>query len=172
MFGTTLVGTRSLSFARCRSGWRRGDGILPRLYNKYSITLNCCWSEVRSMRTAVAFVVASWLPAILPAWQMAQAPNRTGLSSYIFVCCLIYLLQAVVGIPAFLIFFRKVNDQLWAYLLVGFLGAAIPIAIAVVIKEDGLFTLVFAVVYMGILGSLTALFFWLVARPDQRRTAH
>jgi hypothetical protein len=40
-----------------------------------------------------------------------------------------------------------------------------------VIKEGDLFTLAFAVVYMGILGSLTALFFWLVARPDQRHAA-
>jgi uncharacterized membrane protein len=122
------------------------------------------------MRTVVAFVVAPLLPAILPAWQTAQAPNRTGLSSYIFVCCLIYLLQAVVGIPAFLLFRRKGNHRLSPYLLAGFFGSAVPAAAAVLIKEDGPFVLAFAVVYMGMLGTLTALFFWLVARPDQRHT--
>jgi uncharacterized membrane protein len=111
------------------------------------------------------------LPAILPAWQMGQAPNWTGLSAYIFVCCLIYLLQAVVGIPAFLLFRRTGSYRLWPYLLVGFFGSAVPAAAAVLIKEDGPFVLAFAVVYMGTLGSLTALFFWLVARPDQRHTA-
>ena len=40
---------------------------------------------------------------------MAQAPNRSGPSAYIFVCCLIYLLEAAVGLPAFLLF------HLWAY---------------------------------------------------------
>jgi hypothetical protein len=121
------------------------------------------------MRTIVAFVVAPLLPAILPAWQMARAPNQTGLSAYIFVCCLIYLLQAVAGIPAVLLFSSKGNYRLWPYLLVGFVASAIPAAVAVVIKEGGLFVLVFGVVYMGILGALTALIFWLVARPDHQK---
>jgi len=123
------------------------------------------------MRTMVAFVVAPLLPAILPAWQMARAPSQKGLSAYIFVCCLIYLLQAVVGIPAFLIFSRKGNYRLWPYLLVGICASAVPAAAAVVIKKDGLLILAFAAVYMGILGALTALLFWLVARPDQKRLA-
>ena len=123
------------------------------------------------MRIVVAFVVAPLLPAVLPGWQLAQAPNWTGLSAYIFVCCLVYLLQAVVGIPAFLLFRRKGSYRLWPYLLVGFFGSAVPAAAAVLIKEDGLLVLAFAVVYMGMLGALTALFFWLAARPDQRRTA-
>jgi uncharacterized membrane protein (UPF0136 family) len=119
------------------------------------------------MRTIVAFVLAPLLPAILPAWQMARAPNRTGLSAYIFVCCLIYLLQAVVGIPAFLLFLRKKSHRLWPYLITGFLAGAVPAAAAVLIKKDETFALVFAVVYMGLLGASTALLFWLMARPDQ-----
>jgi hypothetical protein len=101
---------------------------------------------------------------------MAQAPSR-GLTAYIFVCCLIYLLQAVVGIPAFLLLSRKGNYRLWPYLLVGFFASAVPTAATVIIRQDGLFVLVFGVVYMGILGALTALIFWLVARPGhQKRT--
>lgn len=124
------------------------------------------------MRIIVAFVVAPFLPAILPAWQMARAPTQTGLSAYIFVCCLIYLLQTVVGIPAFLLFCRKGIYRLWPYLLVGFFGSAVPSAAGVLFEGDGLLVLAFAVIYMGLLGALTALSFWLVARPDQRHTAH
>jgi hypothetical protein len=119
------------------------------------------------MRTIVAFLVAPLLPAILPTWQMAQAPSR-GLTAYIFVCCLIYLLQAAVGIPAFLLFSRKGIHQLWPYILVGFLAAAVLTATVVMIKNDGLAVLVIGGVYMGILGALTALLFWLMARPDQK----
>jgi hypothetical protein len=52
-----------------------------------------------------------------------------------------------------------------------FFGSAVPAAAAVLIKEEGLLVLAFAVVYIGMLGTLTALFFWLAAKPDQRRTA-
>jgi len=120
------------------------------------------------VRTFIAFLVAPLLPAILPAWYMAQAPDRTGLSAYIWVCCLIYLLQAVAGIPAFLLFSRKGRHRLWPYLLLGFLASAVPVAAAVAIMRDGLSVLFFGAGYLGILGACTALIFWLVARPDQK----
>jgi hypothetical protein len=99
---------------------------------------------------------------------MAHGPNRTGLSAYIWVCCLIYLLQIVVGIPAFRLFSRTGRHRLWPYLLLGVLTSAVPVAVAVAIMRDGLSVLVFGAGYLGILGACTALIFWLVARPDKK----
>jgi uncharacterized membrane protein len=102
---------------------------------------------------------------------MAQAPNRSGPSAYIFVCGLIYLLQVVVGIPAFLLFSRRGRHQLWPYVLIGSLTAAIPVVVTLVItgdqKNDILGT-IFLTGYFGVLGALTALIFWHVARPDKK----
>jgi hypothetical protein len=122
------------------------------------------------MRTVIAFLVAPLLPALLPAWYMAHAPNRTGLSAYIWVCGLIYFLQIVVGVPAFRVFSRTGRHRLWSYLLLGFLTSAVPVAMAVAIMRDGLSVLVFGAGYLGIIGACTALIFWLVARPDRKPT--
>src|SRR4030081_3326558 len=63
------------------------------------------------VRTFIAFLVAPLLPAVLPTWYLAQSPNKSGPSAYIFVSCLIYF-----GVPAFL-FFRRTHHRLWPYLL-------------------------------------------------------
>ncbi len=125
------------------------------------------------MRTFIAFLVAPLLPAILPAWYLAQSPNKSGPSAYIFVCCLIYLLEALVGIPAFL-FFRRTRHRLWHYLLLGFLTTTVPVAASLVFMSDAKNNIVgtaFITWYFGVLGIFTALIFWLVARPDQKTFA-
>ena len=123
------------------------------------------------MRTFIAFLVAPLLPAILPAWYMAQSPNRSVPSAYIFVCCLIYVLQVAVGIPTFLLFSRGGRHQLWRYLLLGFVTSAVPVVAAIVIMGDqknNIAGTIFITGYFGVLGTFTALIFWLVARPDQK----
>jgi uncharacterized membrane protein len=123
------------------------------------------------MRTPIGFLVAPLLPAILPAWYLAQAPNRSGPSAYIFICGLIYLLQIIVGIPAFLLFRRQGRQQLQRYLLLGFLASAVLVVVTFVITGDaknGVVGAVFSICYLGILGAFTAMIFWLVARPDKK----
>jgi hypothetical protein len=53
--------------------------------------------------------------------------NETGLSAYIFVCCLAQALMAVVGIPAFLLVLQKKVTG-FGYLISGFLGLPVPAA--------------------------------------------
>jgi hypothetical protein len=125
------------------------------------------------VRTFIAFLVAPLLPAILPAWYLAQSPNKSGPSAYIFVCCLFYLLEALVGVPAFLLF-RRTRHRLWPYLLLAFLTAAVPVVGSLVFMGDAKNNIVgtlFTTWYFGILSIFTALFFWLVARPDQKPVA-
>src|SRR5579862_5834866 len=125
------------------------------------------------VRAFIAFLVAPLLPAILPAWYLAQSSNRSGPSAYIFVCCLIYVLEALVGVPAFLLF-RRTRHRLWPYLLLGFLTTTIPVARTIGFTGDAknnIVGTVFTIWYVGVLGIFTALIFWLVARPDQKPIA-
>jgi hypothetical protein len=123
------------------------------------------------VRTFIAFLVAPLLPAILPAWYMAQSPNRSGPSAYIFVCCLIYLLEVLVGAPAYL-FFRRTRHRLWPYLLLGFLTTTVPVAgiLAFTGDQQGIVGTLLLTGYFGVLGIFTALIFWLIARPDQKQS--
>jgi hypothetical protein len=54
---------------------------------------------------------------------------------------------------------------------VGFLISAVPVAVTFAIKGDqgnNIVGTVFTTWYFGMLGTFTALIFWLVARPDQK----
>jgi hypothetical protein len=122
------------------------------------------------MRTVVAFLVAPLLPTLAPAWFLhANYPNRTAISGFIFVCGLFYILQAIVGIPAYILA-RTKRRYIWFYLVLGFFGmAAVSIAVTVVFsttKIDIAETLL-QVTYFGALGAGIGLMFWLIARPDK-----
>ena len=121
-------------------------------------------------KTLIAFLVAPILPALPPAWFLhANYPDRTAISGFIFVCGLFYLLQTVVGIPAYILA-RSKRRYIWFYLLLGFFGMAIvPIAVNGVFattKIDMVDTLLKAT-YLGVLGAGIGLVFWLIARPDK-----
>jgi len=122
-------------------------------------------------RTVVAFLVAPLFPALAPAWYLhANNPSRTFIAGFIFLCGLFYLLQAIIGIPAYLIA-RTRRRYLWFYLLVGFFGPAIPyIAASTIFWRDSIsnYEGILLTLYFGVLGAVTGLIFWLVARLDKR----
>ena len=121
-------------------------------------------------RTLVAFLVAPILPALAPAWFLhANYPNRTAISGFIFVCGLFYLLQAVVGIPAYILAQAK-RRYVWFYLLLGFFGMAVGfIAVTVVFSttKTSIAEILLRIAYFGLLGAGIGLVFWLIARPDK-----
>jgi hypothetical protein len=122
------------------------------------------------MRTLVAFLVAPMLPALAPAWFLhANYPNRTAISGFIVVCGLFYLLQAVVGMPAY--FLARVNRRyVWFYLLLGFFGMALGfVAVTMFFSatKANIAETLLQVVYFGALGAGIGLVFWLIARPDK-----
>lgn len=122
------------------------------------------------MRTVAAFLVAPILPALAPAWFLhANYPNRTAISGFIVVCGLFYLLQAVVGIPAYILA-RAKRRYIWFYLLLGFFGMAVGfIAVTVVFSttKTSIAETLLQVTYFGVLGAGIGLVFWLIARPDK-----
>ena len=121
-------------------------------------------------RTLVAFLIAPILPALAPAWFLhANYPNRTAISGFIVVCGLFYLLQAVVGIPAYILVQAK-RCYVWFYLLLGFFGMAVGfIAVTVVFSttKTSIAETLLQVTYFGVLGAGIGLVFWLIARPDK-----
>jgi hypothetical protein len=121
-------------------------------------------------KTLIAFLVAPILPALPPAWFLhTNYPDRMAISGFILVCALFYLLQAVVGIPAYILA-RSKRRYIWFYLLLGFFGMAIvSIAVTCIFsttKIDMVDTL-FQATYFGVLGAGIGLVFWLIARPDK-----
>ena len=122
------------------------------------------------MRTVVAFLVAPLLPALAPAWFLhANYPDRTAISGFIVVCGLFYLLQAVIGIPAYILA-RTKRRHIWFYLLLGFFGMAVAfIAVTVIFSttKTSIAETLLQVAYFGALGAGLGLVFWLIARPDR-----
>ena len=123
------------------------------------------------MRTLVAFLVAPLLPALPSAWLLhSNYPNRTAISGYIVVCCFLYLLQAIVGMPAYFLA-KTYRRYVWFYLLVGSLGMICVFSAIIIFfsktKIDIADTLL-RLPYFGAVGAGIGLVFWLVARPDRR----
>lgn len=124
-------------------------------------------------RTLVAFLVAPMLPALAPTWFLhANYPDRMAISGFIFICGLFYLLQAVVGIPAYILARSKRRHiYIWFYLLLGFFGMAVGfIAVTVVFSttKTSIAETLLQVAYFGALGAGIGLMFWLIARPDKK----
>jgi hypothetical protein len=122
------------------------------------------------MRTVSAFLVAPILPALAPAWFLhSNYPNRAAISGFIVVCGLFYLLQAVVGIPAYILA-RAKRRYIWFYLLLGFFGMSVAfIAISGVFSttKTSIAETLIQATYFGALGTGIGLMFWLIARPDK-----
>jgi hypothetical protein len=122
------------------------------------------------MRTVVAFLVAPLLPTLAPTWFLhANYPNRTAISGFVVVCGLFYLLQAIIGIPAYILA-RTKRRYIWFYLLLGFFGMAAGfIAVTAVFSttKTNIAETLLQVTYFGALGAGIGLVFWLIARPDK-----
>jgi hypothetical protein len=79
------------------------------------------------------------------------------------------LLQALVGIPAYILAQAK-RRYIWFYLLLGFFGMAVGfIAVTVVFAatKTSIVETLLQLTYFGVLGAGIGLVFWLVARPDK-----
>src|ERR1700735_3711718 len=122
------------------------------------------------MRTVVAFLVAPLLPTLAPVWFLhANYPNRTAISGFVLVCGLFYLLQAIIGIPAYILA-RTKRRYIWFYLLLGFFGMAAGFIVVTVVfsaTKTNIAEILLQFIYFGALGAGIGLVFWLIARPDK-----
>ena len=123
------------------------------------------------MRIIAAFLVAPILPALPAAWFLhLNYPDRVAISGLVRVCLFFYLLQTLIGIPAYLLAggYRRYARF---YLLLGFFGM-IAFCSAVIIffskTEINIAKTLLLLSYLGALGAGIGLVFWFVARPDRR----
>ena len=120
------------------------------------------------MRPLHAFLVAPLAPAALPAWFAVQK-GLSPLAVYGGVCAVFWLLQLVVGLPATLVLRRwRRRQSVWLYAAVGFAAVAGPLlAWAALVGPGSQGQASYLAGYLGLLGALTAVIFWLLARPDR-----
>lgn len=120
------------------------------------------------MRPLPALLLAPLGPAALPAW-FAFQKGLSPLAVYGGVCAAFWLLALVVGLPATLLWRRwRRRETAWAYAVVGFLAVAGPIAAwGAVVGPGSRDQASVLAAYLGLLGAITAVIFWLLARPDR-----
>ncbi|MES0139144.1 hypothetical protein NKJ88_30005 [Mesorhizobium sp. M0016] len=125
------------------------------------------------MRARWAFILAPIIPAILPGYNWhANHPETGPLSGFIFVTLVFYVVEAVVGIPAFYVLTRRRWQFFWVYVVVGFLAVFVPAFVFGLIKWSpplGVGGVLYACSFIGILGGATGLIFWFLVRPDKDR---
>ncbi len=120
------------------------------------------------MRPLPALLVAPLGPAALPAW-FAFQKGLSPLAVYGGVCAAFWLLALVLGLPATLLLRRwRRRQSVWAYAVLGFLAVAGPIAAwGALVGPGSRDQASVLAAYLGLLGALTAVTFWLLARPDR-----
>lgn len=119
------------------------------------------------MRPLPAFVVAPLAPAALPAWFAAQK-GLSPLAVYAGVCAAFWLLQLVVGLPVSRLLRRRGRAAVWLYAVTGFAAVAGPIAAwGVLVSPGSQGQASYLAGYLGLLGALTAVIYWLLVRPDR-----
>lgn len=118
------------------------------------------------MRLLAAFLAAPLAPAALPAW-FAYQKGLSPLAVYGGVCAAFWGLQLVIGVPAWRLLRRFPQRQaVWLFAVAGFAGVAGPLAAwAALAGRPAAPT--FLAPYLGLLGALTAVIFWLLTRPDR-----
>ena len=123
------------------------------------------------MRTIISFVGAPVIPAIIAAWVVYLNGTYEPQSFFVFVCLCFYALQAVIGVPAYLLMSRKRLHRAWVYMLLGAFGVVLPLLLLSAWRhmEKGYsFADYVLICYPAFLGAGTGLMFWLFARPDKR----
>jgi hypothetical protein len=79
-------------------------------------------------------------------------------------------LQSIVGVPAYLLLGRVKQHRIWVYALLGFAGAALPFLVYGSMRDLARFDAgqaAYVVCFVGLLGAISAVIFWLLARPDK-----
>jgi hypothetical protein len=122
------------------------------------------------VRTAIAFLVAPMLPALLSGWFVFMNGSHHPLAIFILVCGCFYVLQAIVGVPAYLLLARARQHRIWTYALLGFVGVALPFVVFGSMRDLGRTEAgqaAYVICFVGLLGAISAVVFWLLARPDK-----
>jgi hypothetical protein len=122
------------------------------------------------VRTLLAFLVAPILSALVPTGFSFAGGINPPLFVFAVFCGAFFVLQIVVGIPAYLLLGRTKRQHVWFSALVGFGVVALPYLLYALYRgEKGyeLGEILFLTCLVGLLGAGNGLMFWLIARPDR-----
>lgn len=122
------------------------------------------------VRTVIAFLAAPMVPALLSGWFGFMNGTYHPLAIFILVCGGLYVLQAIVGVPAYLVLGRVKQHGIWVYALLGFAGTALPFLVYGSMRDLGSVgagQAAYVICFVGLLGAISAVIFWLLARPDK-----
>jgi heme/copper-type cytochrome/quinol oxidase subunit 4 len=126
------------------------------------------------MRTLIAFFGAPVIPAIIAAWVVHLNHTYTPLNMFVFICLVFYALQVVIGVPAYMFMSRKNLHRAWIYLLLSCFSVALPLLLLFIWRhtEKGYGLAEYVLLcYPALLGAVTGIMFWVLARPDKRGNA-
>ena len=120
------------------------------------------------MRTAVAFIVAPFLSSLVAAGLSTM--DMHPLALFILFCGAFYVLQVLIGMPAYFLLRRAGRQGIWIYASLGFCAPALPTLIFGLYKGEtntSLGQTLHVTGLFGVLGAVVGCVFWLVARPDK-----
>jgi predicted Na+-dependent transporter len=128
-----------------------------------------CCEGADSVRTVLALLAAPLLPSLLAGYSSIQ--NKTYMPAPAFIASYVTILVIgiVVGIPAYIALRRLLQNHIRVYALLGPLAVGLPIFLWMLYESidgghqlDGM-----AALRAAFHGLLSALTFWLIARPNK-----
>ena len=123
------------------------------------------------MRTAAALAIAP-LPAMLVStfFLHQHRPQYGPLVAFVGLMIIAYAWEMIIILPGHLLLLRAKNGSLIDYLLLGFLGFALPILAFMIYKSPGMVGReIILASYWGILGASATWLFWLLRKPLNNR---
>ena len=123
------------------------------------------------MRTFVAFLVAPFGSSLVAAGSSYVNGSYHPLAVFVLLCGALYVLQALIGTPAYLLLGRAKRHRIWVYALLGFSAIALPFLLYSLYRGEtgyALGDILYLTAHIGLLGAATGSMFWLIARPDRR----
>lgn len=120
------------------------------------------------MRTIVAFIVAPFCSSLVAAGLSTM--DFHPLALFILFCGTFYVLQVLIGMPAYFLLRRAGRQGLWVYALLGFSAPALSVLIFGLYRGEPDISLgqtLHVTGLFGVFGAVVGCVFWLVARPDK-----
>lgn len=120
------------------------------------------------MRTIVAFIVAPFFSSLVAAG-LSTMDFHPG-TLFILFCGAFYVLQLLIGMPAYFLLRRAARQGIWIYALLGFGAPALPTLVFCLYAGETHISLsqtLYVTGLFGVLGAVVGCVFWFIARPDK-----
>ncbi len=122
-----------------------------------------------SLRTIVAFAIGPITPGLVVALASYSIPGESWVPGFfVFISALLgYPIALLFGLPFFYVMRRYNRNELYCYLLAGPVLGVIAVAIFCIYAAPSNTWSLKWLVGGGLMGSISTLSFWLIARPDR-----